>query len=157
EPGAPLLLADLGPDAALTSLLSELPFGVGQLPGDALDVVAILLVGRVGAVRAAALHQLGRGLGEHALAALPEDALPRRREERDVALPALPFLAAGRDRHPLAIRWSQEGLSFPLASQHAEVSAVRRRSKASVGSPPSIPRMRSSTISTPRSVPTGRA
>ena len=58
--------------------------------------------GLVRAVRAAALHQLGRGLGEHALAALAEDAAPRRHEERHVDLPLLAFLAGHGDRHPFA-------------------------------------------------------
>ena len=37
-------------------------------------------------------HQLGRALGEYALAAATEDALPRREEEGDVDLPLTSLL-----------------------------------------------------------------
>ena len=47
----------------------------------------VVVVDEVGAVAAAALHELGRRSGEHALAPLPEDARPVGEEERDVEDP----------------------------------------------------------------------
>ena len=77
--------------------LAELPLVVAELLRELLDVLVVLLVGRVRAVRAAALHQLGRRLGEHALAAVAEDAAASDdSQERDVDLPRVaPCLGSG--------------------------------------------------------------
>src|SRR5262249_33227310 len=98
QAGAPVvfLLVDALPDAAPLADLLELPVVLGELLRQALDPAHALLVGRVRAVGAAAVDQLGRGLGEHALTSLSEDAGVVRREVGHVDLP-LPFLLA-RDR-----------------------------------------------------------
>ena len=102
---SPLVLARVRPDTFLQADLLELPLVVTQTLGELLDLLFDLLVGFVRAVGATTLHQLGRGLGEHALAPLAEDAVPRRREERDIDLPLPALLARDRDRDPLA--WVQ--------------------------------------------------
>jgi hypothetical protein len=104
QAGAPLALAGVGPHALLQADFLELPLVVAEPLGQLLDVLLDLLLRLVRAVGATALDQLGRGLGEHALAALAEDAVPRRHEERDVDLPLLAFLAGDRNRDPLARR-----------------------------------------------------
>src|SRR4051794_30670176 len=69
------LLADLD-DAALLALLLELPLVRGERLGRPLDASPVGGVDEVGAVGAASLNELRRGLGEHTLAAPAEDAAP---------------------------------------------------------------------------------
>src|SRR5947209_1351578 len=80
------LLADLD-DAPLLALLLELPLLVGQGLGGPLDAPAVGGVDEVGPVGTAALHELGSGFGEYALAPAAEDAAPVAEHERDVEDP----------------------------------------------------------------------
>src|SRR5581483_2721475 len=98
---AVLVLPALRVDALLATGIAELPFVGAETLRDSHDVVAVLAVREVGAVRATALHHLRRALGEHALATAAEDALPRREEEGDVDLPAKAFFLGIVERHPL--------------------------------------------------------
>ena len=77
-----------------------LPLGGREGLGDLLDTPCVLLVDQVGAITAAALHELGCGAGEHALAALAEDALPIARQEADVEDPGA-FLVLVLEADPL--------------------------------------------------------
>src|SRR5262249_2015058 len=82
--GAVLHLPDLGVDALLPADFGELPFVVTEFARHLHDRVTVFAVGEVRAVRTATEDQLGRLLREYPLAAVPEDALPSREEERDV-------------------------------------------------------------------------
>ena len=94
------VLVGLGDAAALVGDALVLPLLVGQPLGDRLDPGQVGVVAEVGAVGAAALLQLGRLLGEHALAPPAEDARPRRGEERQVEDPGA-LLVGVLERHPL--------------------------------------------------------
>ena len=77
-----------------------LPLLGGQGGGRLLDPPGVLLVDEVGAVAAAALHELGRGPGEHPLAAVAEDAGPVAGQERGVEDPR-PLLFVVLEAEPL--------------------------------------------------------
>ena len=77
-----------------------LPLFGGQGCRRLLDPPGVLLVDQVGAVAAAALHELGRRPGEHALAAVAEDAGPVAGEERGVEDPC-PLLFVVLETQPL--------------------------------------------------------
>src|SRR5207237_10054586 len=91
QPRPHLALLVLRDDAALPPLLLELPLLVGERLGRPLHAAAVGSVDKVGAVAAAALHELRRGLGENPLAPAPEDAAPMAEHERDVEHPRALF------------------------------------------------------------------
>src|SRR5690606_15039508 len=108
EPSAPVGLAVVGADLLGDALLAadrgELPQIVGDVGDEALDGLAVGTIGEVRAVGAAPLHELGRGLRVHTLAARTEDAVPRRAQEGHVDLPRAPVLARVLEHDPLARR-----------------------------------------------------
>ncbi len=94
-----------------------------------LDPTGVLLVDEVGAVAATALNQFGRRAGENTLAAVPEDAGPVTREERDVEHPR-PLLLVVLEAEPLVCvcrgrRHSQDDTWLPLRTQSRTRARVR--------------------------------
>ena len=82
------------------ALRPELPLVGGQGGRCLLHPAGVLATGEVRPVGAAALHELGRRPGEHALAAPAEDARPVALEEGDVEEPRA-LLFGVREAHPL--------------------------------------------------------
>jgi hypothetical protein len=96
----PLALVVLEDGSALgLALGAELPLLVVEAFGVLGHALAVGLVGEVGAVRAAPLHQLRRGIVEHAGTACAPDARPVAGEEREVELPGVALFVV--ERHPL--------------------------------------------------------
>src|SRR6266542_3265534 len=125
EAGAPfdaslLVLAALRVNALGASGLRVLPLIIGKFLCRAHDAIAVLAAREVRSIGAAALHHFRRGLGEHTLAAVPEDALPVRSQERDVDLPAPALFLRVVEGHPLT------GRPGP-GSRRAQNASFRRR------------------------------
>ena len=111
---------DLDRPAAPLGLLLELPLLGGELLRQPLGAALVGLVGEVGAVRAAALDELGRGPGENSWASVAEDARPRAGEERHVEHPGARLRRGLRTRStradlqgagssPVHVSWGQDG------------------------------------------------
>ena len=104
EAGPVVVLVDLDPDALLLRPLAELPRVVVEQLRRLVHERLVLRPGGVGTVGAAAVHELGRFLGEHALAAVAEDAGPVRREKGDVHVPDVLLALRVLERDPLPHR-----------------------------------------------------
>src|ERR1039458_8901242 len=94
------------PPKAFDALPVELTYVRRQCGGGLLHGACVLLAGEVGAVGAAALHQLRCRAGQHPLATVPEDARPAAGQKGDVEEPcallagvveADPLVGFGRD------------------------------------------------------------
>src|SRR5579863_5666612 len=86
QPGDDLAVL-LHPGRPQATLGLELPLVRGEALGRLFHSPLVLLVGEVRPVAATSLDEFGGGLGQDALAARPEDALPIALQERDVEHP----------------------------------------------------------------------
>ena len=92
----------------------------------------VVVVDEVGAVAAAPLLELGRRAGEHALAAVPEDARPARQQERDVEDPRavlVGILEAHVLVEVLGIRRGHDSDSMSAPATVAVMSAVEETTR----------------------------
>src|SRR5450759_2088214 len=103
---AVLVLARLGVDAFLATLVAALPLVVGELLRGPDDVIAVFAIGEMGTIRAAPLDQLRRAFGQHPLTTASKDALPGGEQERGIDLPATTFFVWVIEADPLPIRTS---------------------------------------------------